>query len=90
MSTVAVDFRTVDWRRESDRGHVGKRRYGRRAARLVAARMRAQGRLVSPYRCPWAEPGDQHWHVGHPLSAESAERVAAAIRNRCNEEHHDD
>lgn len=78
-----VDFRTIDWHTEADRGCARKHPYGRTTARSIAARMQTAGdRTVSAYRCPWADDNDPHWHVGHLPSMEGLERIAAAIRNR--------
>lgn len=79
-----LDFRDVDWHQEADRACDGKHPYGRKTAREIAARMRAQdGEDVCAYRCPWGRTA--HWHVGHTPSVERLERIAAAIRNRTNE-----
>ena len=86
---MAIDFRTVDWHREAERGCVGKVRMGRRAAMDLAAEKRRGGVDVSAYRCPWSVDG-RHWHVGHPPGPEGIERIAAAIRNHTNEEDLDD
>ena len=54
-----------------------KRSYGARCARLVAQRMRQQGRRVSPYRCFYCGA----WHIGAVPSYEQLRRIADAIRD---------
>lgn len=55
-----------------------KRRWSRAGARVVAQRMRTQGRRVSPYRCPVCS----EWHVGHVPSMATVATIAALIRRR--------
>ena len=86
-----MDFRTTDWHVEAERACEGKRRFGPRVAREVAADMRRRGDRVHPYLCPWHDPDEvPHWHVGHCPSMAAVERIAAAIRNRANEHHRGD
>lgn len=35
-----------------------------RAEKICRLAQQYMGRM-RPYRCPWSEPGDPHWHVGH-------------------------
>lgn len=64
--------------------HEGKHAYGEAAARHVADRVRAggsMGRLVAPYRCPFASlTGGDHWHIGRVPAHATVERIALAIR----------
>lgn len=55
-----------------------KRQWSRRGARLLAQRMRSEGRRVSPYRCPICHS----WHVGHVPSMTTVAAIAALIRRR--------
>lgn len=84
---VTVDFHQVDWHTEAERAHAGKKCYPNpQAARQAAEKLRAKGEQVGPYRCPWGAEGARHWHIGHPPSIEGLERIAAAIRNRTNQQ----
>lgn len=61
-----------------------KRRLGRAAAQTLAAQcdlVREAGEWpYAAYRCPFAQPDDRHWHVGHVLDETEMATVAMAIR----------
>jgi hypothetical protein len=55
----------------------------RRTARRLSATMDAP---VHGYRCPFADDGPRHWHVGHMPSLAGLDRLALAIRVRAQRE----
>lgn len=59
---------------------VRKVAYGARSAREVAEDRNREvgGRAYQPYRCPF----DDHFHVGHVMSWEGVEHLAALLRHR--------
>lgn len=53
-----------------------KSRMGRHAAMSLAQHLRARGKRIGAYHCPFC----RCWHVGHIPSMESVSRIAQAIR----------
>lgn len=63
-----------------ERACTGKRNYGAKHARLVAAQMRVDhpDEKFSPYPCPFCES----WHVGHSLGMATLAGIATLMRER--------
>lgn len=82
---AAVRFEDVDPDAEAERGCRRKEPLHRNDAMALADKLRSRGVDVTAYRCCFSE-GGRHWHVGRPPSLRGLERIAAAMRNKHNEE----
>lgn len=71
----------MDWRAEAQKGCAGKIRYGVQLSHTIAERLRARGRAVTAYRCPWCGS----WHLGHVPSIDRLREIADAIRARAQD-----